>query len=299
MIDIKAILDLYDTPYTTKGKHARRGWVQVECPLCEGHKGWHGGFNAQDEYYNCWRCGWHPIREVLFAITGESWGGVDALLKEHKILRLGDRAITVYPTPHSVQLPPSTAPLGELHIAYLERRRFNPTELARIWGVCGTKHIGGYKHRIVAPITYKGRLVSYQTRAMLTNQIPKYKACEIKDEVIHHKHLVYGVDQALLKDKGDVVVVVEGITDVWRLGPGAVATFGIGWTKDQVKFLATHFKRFIICFDNEEQAQDNAKGLMTLLLALGRRAHRVVCPTPDPARMGEGEAKQYMERLMG
>ena len=45
MFDAIGFLETYGIKHARRGKHARPGWVQIECPLCTGHSGMHGGFN--------------------------------------------------------------------------------------------------------------------------------------------------------------------------------------------------------------------------------------------------------------
>jgi len=42
-----------------KGRHVRRGWVQVHCPFCRGSQDYHLGYNIDQGYYCCWRCKFH------------------------------------------------------------------------------------------------------------------------------------------------------------------------------------------------------------------------------------------------
>lgn len=71
------------------------------------------------------------------------------------------------------------------------------------------------------------------------------------------------------KAAGDSCIVVEGVTDVWRLGPGAVATFGIKFRPAQVAMLARHFKTIHVLFDPEPAAQAQARKLATDISRLG------------------------------
>ena len=74
------------------------------------------------------------------------------------------------------------------------------------------------------------------------------------------KSLLYGIEEA----DGDTVVVVEGPTGVWRLGPGTVATLGIGWHPAQANRLRKYKRRFLI-YDPELKAQSRAKELAEYL----------------------------------
>jgi len=54
--------------------------------------------------------------------------------------------------------------------------------------------------------------------------------------------------------------VCEGAFDAWRIGPGAVATLGVGYSEAQVGRIL-RFPIRAICFDSEPQAQKRARKL--------------------------------------
>ena len=87
---------------------------------------------------------------------------------------------------------------------------------------------------------------------------------------VHHKHLLYGARHA----RQDLVVVVEGVVDQWKMGRGSVATFGTTLTVHQVRELAKH-RRILFCFDSEPEAQAKATKYARELAALGREAEVV------------------------
>ena len=68
-IDAKRLCHDFNIPFTENGKHSRKGWVNINCPLCSGNPGKHGGLNSGDPkfkgLYHCWRCGWHWAPKVL------------------------------------------------------------------------------------------------------------------------------------------------------------------------------------------------------------------------------------------
>jgi hypothetical protein len=185
--------------------------------------------------------------------------------------------------------------LGLIHQNYLRSRNFDPDYLEKEWNLKGTGPVGNYRFRVIAPIEFNHKIVSYQGRDVTNRQLEKYKACPKTDEAIHHKHILYGFDKARKKDS---VVVVEGITDVWRLGPGAVCTFGIKYKTKQLSLLASYWNQVIVFFDNDElkdakrQAEQLAFSLSSLdvcvKIAQGKRGS-------DPAKLTDTEAKEFMK----
>jgi len=283
--------------HSTEGsKHTSPGWIQMECPFCSGNPGHHLGFNIVKGYFNCWRCGFHPMDKVVSSILNCSTAHAKSVIKNYR----GE------PSPPTAKkedvkrasklvLPIGCDALYERHFIYLAKRQFNGKKLASTWNLLGTGPVGPYKFRIIAPIYHMNRMVSYQGRDITGKSPLRYKACKKEDEVRDHKHCLYGLN----KVDGDSVVVVEGITDVWRLGPGAVATFGIEYTPVQVSLLKK-FKNAFILFDTADpQAVTQAFNLGEELNAFGVEVEVIeITGSEDPASMPQREADILMKELL-
>jgi DNA primase len=104
-------------------------------------------------------------------------------------------------------------------------------------------------------------------------------------EVIHHKHILYNLDTVKSS-----MIIVEGIFDVWRIGDGAVASFGITYTLEQI-ILITLIKpsRVFIMFDSEPQAQRNAEKLGSALSSLGMKTEVITPSHGDPCDLTDSE----------
>ena len=284
-------------------KHCRPGWVQLEqdCMFCEGNEGHHLGYNLQDHYFHCWRCG-HKHHNVVIAallnVTPRSQEVYEAL-QEYKdvVSDISKRKKKKTKKAQECVWPFGTAPLQTAHRNYLRKRGFaSPTRLARLWGLQGTGCWGPYKYRIIAPVYYNRQLVSYQGRDISGKSALRYKACSQKDEVKDHKHCLYGSWLA----PGDTVVVVEGILDAWRLGPGAVATFGINYTTAQLNLLSKYTNCYIFFDSADPQARAQAKGLAEDLSVLNMNGTIQVLTTrkwKDPGEMPQVEANKLMRRI--
>lgn len=193
----------------------------------------------------------------------------------------------------SVNFPVGTCRMGVAHREYLRSRGFNPEWLEEKYGLLGTGPVGDYANRIIIPIIVNGVLVSYQGRIISDNPVaPKYKACLKHLEAVHHKQILYNIDNATQ----DTLVVVEGAADVWKLGDGAVATFGTKFRWPQVSIMAG-FKRVFVLFDPEEQAQRQALKIIDALVSLGVQAFRVNLKKGDPGNMPDDQAKRLMYEL--
>jgi hypothetical protein len=254
------------------GKNVRPGWVHIRCPLCGDHSN-HGGFDPEDGSYACWRCkGSHPValiarllhipRTEAEKVWGEYDGGVAmrrALNKEEGPER-----------PTSITLPGE--PLRGPHREYLMSRGFRPTKLIESHGLLGTGPAtqwegADFRLRIIIPIyDQTGRLVNFQGRDITGKQELRYKGCPVEKAVVHHKHLLYGAHKAVGARR---IIVVEGVFDQWRIGDGAVCTFGTSLTQHQVHALS-QWPEIIFLFDPEPEAQARAREYAVQLAALGR-----------------------------
>lgn len=278
-------------------KHYRNGWVNVECPFCTGNPGEHLGYNLSSGYWNCFRCGWHNVVEVIEHVLGVSNQEARVIAKTYGARPQHRGEDTAAHRPPTLSLPSGTKKMQDPHRYYLKKRGYDPEELEELWHLMGTGIIGPYKFRIIAPIFHQHRLVSYQGRD-ISNKAPlKYKACRAEDEVVPHQTILYGLDKA----QGHSVVVVEGITDVWRLGPGAVATFGIEWTQEQALLLKEYPRVFIMYDFGEVQAEKQAHKLGVTLSGLGVEVEMLMVPNHqgDPAELSDRKAKRLMRQILG
>jgi len=262
-----------------------RGWVNCRCPYCGGD-GQKMGFGPSSPHFFCWKCGSHPGRETLSRLLGVAEDAAASIW--HSLGQRGpdpvlrDRSAQQRVRTSSYHRPSGVVPLTASHSAYLERRGFDPDRVRHEWGVCSTgpvSRVGSvdYRNRLFIPISWDGREVSFQTRDTTGKSDAKYKSCPEERELAHHKHVLYGSEEAW---RGGIGVAVEGVTDVWRLGSIAFAVFGIQYRPEQVLEAARHFDRVAVAFDGERQAQVQARKLAAQLAGMGVRT--------TVLRLGEG-----------
>jgi 5S rRNA maturation endonuclease (ribonuclease M5)/transposase-like protein len=287
-------------------KHSRPGWVNVECPFCSGeHEGYHLGYNIDEKYFYCWRCGrenTYSITNTIAKIIGVDKKFASKLAKQYDIYskkrRKTNHVVTVNRKPH--KLPTDTRDMTKRHKRYIEKRGFDPDLIEQQYGVLGTGPASvldniSYKHRILIPIYYKGEQVSFQARDITGKSQKRYLACPKVREKIDHKHTLYGYDQC----KSDTAIVVEGFFDAWRFPRYAVATYGIEYTREQL-ILLSQFNRVITIFDPDEkgkQSQKQAKKLRKELTFRGVKCDNVIL-NADPADTPQEEADYLLKQLI-
>jgi DNA primase len=75
------------------------------------------------------------------------------------------------------------------------------------------------------------------------------------------KECLYNIDTVK-----DTAIIVEGVTDVWRIGQGCVATMGLEYTTEQIKLLVDRgVKQAFVMFDSESFAIRKARKLANSL----------------------------------
>jgi hypothetical protein len=279
--------------YAIDHKEGSRGYIDIHCPFCDSRGKMHGGLHAYKGFY-CWRCGYHRIEDVVMALTGMNWFSIRETYNSETDLATKRKEPATRPSKSFLDYPPGTRPLLDEHKKYLAKRNFNPTLIEYKYHLKATGWYGNYAYRIIIPILHKNVLVSYLGRDWTGAAQLRYKACEIEDEIIHHKHILYNMDNA----PGEHAVIVEGSTDVWRLGDGAIATLGTGFTQQQLNLIAKTYKRTTLLYDAEEEAKRRANTLGNTLAGVGLDVDMILLREGDPAELPQDEADAIMREIL-
>jgi hypothetical protein len=289
-MNIIEVLEELGIDYRESGSHhhASPGWVQICCPLC-GEDNFKRGISLNYGNTNCWSCGAAPLASVLCEASKESYSKIKALLQGVGWDRNLDEG---YVKRGRLVLPLGIGELQETHLKYLRGRGFDPDVLVRLWGIQGMGMDGEYPWSLFIPIYYRGKMVSWTTRSLSARGV-RYRNAGASQEALPGRGLLYGFDYVR-----HALVVVEGPTDVWRIGPGAAATLGISYTEEQLAQIA-RFSRRIICFDAEPQAQEQARKMLWTLAALpGETINIVLESGKDAASCDEEELKEIRRRYL-
>lgn len=288
------VLDEYRIRYQTEGKYARSGWIQFHCPFCSGGKDPnkpYAGYNIAFNYVNCWRCGPHRVGDTIQELTGLSWRDVKSILSNLETERAPRKTSKV--RRGKLDLPKKVGPMLPAHKQYLRDRGFDPAVIERLWNVQGIGMAKNLAWRLFIPIYYCGEVCSWTTRTISETRPDRYISASEGQEVYSHKDLLYGLDYCR-----HTVVVVEGPTDVWRVGPGAVATLGTGWSRRQLNLLS-RFTRRVVCYDNEPAGQRRANELCDLLAVFPGETHNVRLDAKDPGSASKKEIRQLRKMFLG
>lgn len=282
---ISEIISQYNIPTAPEHHHhSREGWIQIDCPWCtKNARRWRLGIPEQGWICNCWSCGVHTLIDTLVEITNESYVGIKRLVDtlDFHPSRKGRRE----ELKGNLILPSGLGPLLTQHKNYLKERGFNPNKLEKLWKLQGIGLAENLAWRIFIPITYKGEVVSWSTRAIVDDVDRRYINAKSSQEKFSLKKVLYGGDLAR-----HCIIVVEGPADAWRIGPGAVATLGVGYTKAQLLKISKYPVR-VIAFDSEPDAQKRASELCNALSVFPGNTKNLVVSSKDPGEISEKEVK--------
>lgn len=296
MKNLEDFLREYHVDFKRPGEHhhATTGRLQVDCPFCSsGSKKYRMGIALSAAFANCWVCGPHKILETLVGVTKQPWSECKQFLKEQNLgaqyynrIQYPDRqeGQTIIPDNVSVTLPIP-------HKRYLESRGLNPKDLANTWDIRGIGIAPRLQWRLFIPVYFGGEMFSWTTRALHDNTKLRYISASTQESRAPIKHLLYGEDYVL-----DKIMVVEGPLDVWKIGKGAVATFGLEYTKQQLYRIAKYPVRYI-CFDLGKREAMQAKKLADELAMFPGETKWIELSAKDPGSASEKELKK-LRRLL-
>lgn len=278
MVDFEAICKQLDIPYWTSGKNNTPGCITIHCPCCppeDPDPSRHGNLNPEDGSYSCWRCkGSHPAVVIARAGRCSVQAASDLIRKYTTGVVKSKREVVQMAS--SITLPGSHTP-QEMHTKYLEGRGFNVEELEFYHGIRYTGMMEKWNGvdwgwRVIIPVfDRRNNLVSFQGRALFKQQDPRYLFPPKERQIRDCKTLLYGAE---LCGNNKDLLVVEGVMDAWKLGAGAVCTFGSSVTDAQVLEMA-NWRRVFIAFDNEPAAIEHARDVAKQLSSLGVEAYIV------------------------
>lgn len=298
-MNLLTLLNEYGIPYIENGKNVSDGWVGLKCPFC-GDQSFHLGYSLDENYFSCWRCGSHPKVITLSKLCGITETEAKGLIRKYKMTSVVTEKVSkkIIPQRTEIKYPPSTGSISSLHKNYLIKRGFDPDEIEKVWNIKGTGPYSrldfiDYKFRIVIPYLWNGKVVSFTARDVTGKAELRYITCPQKYELTEHKSILYGKQEAW-KSTG---ILVEGPTDVWRMGTSSFAVSGIKYTNQQIREIFRVFKRVAVMFDDDPQAKLQASKIVAELRFRGVDAFKVDIEG-DPGSMKQEDADYLVKQVI-
>ena len=245
--------------YWLSGKNVSAGWVAIQCIYCVDSSN-HLGIELATGRVSCWLCGGHgKVVNLLMDIEGCSYGEAKKILDKwwgddsEVGLRLPPSPT---PLPGRVVLPPLIKSWPQKYIDYLRGRQYDPSTLIKKYKLMPTHRFGSYGFRIIAPFFVDRVMVGFTAVDVTGKKEAKYKDSAIEGSVIQPSHCLYNIDGVR---SGGKAVIVEGVTDVWRIGDGAVA-LGTNKINDfqLLQLIKKDVRKVLILLDSDASKQADA-----------------------------------------
>jgi DNA primase len=290
--DVIDFLESRDIEMKTTGKNVTAGWVEIECPFCEEDPSFHFGVNLDSGLGNCWICGTksNPIKMVR-AIDKCSWLESELTINEfsQNIKPKTEKKVII--PPKELEWPKnSQTDIPNLHRWYLEARRFDPDFLTKKYRLKFVGNFGDWKFRVIIPIIEKHNPVTYTSRDVTGHSELAYRHLPDSKSIVPIKNTLYNMDSI----RNGKAILVEGVVDVWRIGDGALCSFGTQLTPRQ-KELLTNLKSLYIMFDHD--ATDKAYKLANELSTNIKNLEVIELPSGDPGDLALEDIRQLRKEL--
>jgi len=253
--------------------------ISFKCPICEDHTRrafvshrWNtrlGNVQFSDRLYKCHNEDCQKTRDMYNFFKGlklpEDYSTVSVSQDPKKTTKEVKDAQFLIKTE---ELPwPSynlSDPRGPQEVVdYLQARNFDITELDKNFGVRSVPAGAEWKSetkvttfpqpRVLIPVFQHMHLIGWQARSIEAG-VKKFKY--LFPPGAQKRQWLYNFDTALLYPE---VIIFEGVTNVWRTGPDAIACFGKGISADQMTLMKLVWGfdgTGVICFDEDVYEKD-------------------------------------------
>ena len=320
---IQRFLDQYNIPYITSGRNCKKGNINICCPFCSEDDDYHMGIIPSNGFYGCWRDSKHRGRDfarVIKALLDCSWEEANLLAGKEAAFEDGDDLMKMVDAlfddekegeekvvggAKSLKLPDQFKDIRKggitpAYYEYLKGRGF--TGILRMIDkyeiyCC---RVGEWKSRIIFPMYYNDKLITWQARSIMRNATMPYKDLSVDESVRHPKFFLYNFDS--LKRGGKVLMVSEGLFDMLKLdyyspaGFRATCLFTKTMSDEQMYLLmelAPLYEEVWLVLDPDASAQ--AMGLVSeLFMIKNLRQVDTSDGIEDPGKMTEQEVKEFI-----
>lgn len=277
--DVIAYLEDKSISYNAQGKNVSAEWIGTRCVFCNDHSN-HLGIHVQSGMINCWKCGTKgsAIRLVC-EIESCSKHSAYKILSNYK--KYSNDFISTETNSTTIKIPNEIVTIPrKIHKKYLEKRNFDPDFVIGKYKLMFGATFGKYRHRIIIPFFLNREMITLTARSIKENVELKYMHLSKRQSVFSPKNVLYNIDSVT-----DTCIIVEGPTDVWRIGDSCVATMGVEYTTNQL-LLLSGLKKVFILYDSD--ATENAYKLASSIVGVNH-VEVIELDKGDPAELSEND----------
>ncbi len=246
MFDWVSFLERQGIEYVTQGPNVAKNNINVHCPMCgAGDPSHHLGISLVGKWWGCWRdpshrgtstarliqlllsCSWEQAQRLAgetATLPGDILAAVEEMLKEEAPYTLPAR---------SLKMPDSFLPFSQFRSAryyrqYLSRRGYSEKMIDGMTEKYGLRYCkeGPFGGRIIFPVFYEGKLVTWTGRSIFPSETLRYKTLTVdtdRAKILGHEPAAGNISEFLLwyddvaKGSHETLVIVEGPFDALRL----------------------------------------------------------------------------------
>lgn len=277
-----AFFDSNHIHYATSGPNVSRGHVAVHCPFCgSADASQHMSVSVKGDGWHCWRNDNHSGKSpvgLVQALLACSWERAQAIVGESLFIP-EDFMGTVHaliapkrePPRKAIKLPPEFKPFdgqrsSRRFIEYLHARAYTDDQIDRMTRRYGLHYAtsGKFKGRIIFPVEFEGKLMTYTGRTIYPDVELRYKTLSYDPELeeipavgpISEYLLFY--DQLVVNYADcDTLILCEGPFDALKVnvlgrrhGIAATCFFTSSPSRSQIDllgdFVTTYKKRYLL-----------------------------------------------------
>ncbi len=297
--DVIQYLEDTGIAYKRSGKNIGKGWIGIQCPFDCGDTSYHMGIHEQSGSFHCWICGEKGhFQKLVQTIEKCSWYEANVKIRPYIISVFNDEGLDKGSNDNLTynkkvcRLPPECVELMPMHIRYLVQRNFDPYMLIKKYNLKATYNIGYYRGRIIIPCYLDNRFVAFLGRDVTGSSNIPYLDCKQEEAIVPVKHTLYNIDRV----KNKTAILVEGVTDVWRLGDGAIASFTSNMTGEQkMLLLRKGIKKLFVMYDADASTKATilAKDLSAIF-----DVELILLDEGDPCDLSDHEVQQIRKDLL-
>lgn len=276
----------FNIQFDLNSKNASKGFVNIKCVFCEDTSD-HLGISLTLPAVKCWKCGKHSLYDTIQKLL--PFENPKQIIKQYDTNLIINNKLDKKLNYNNTEIKLPGSKLEKCHKLYLQKRGFDPDYIEEKYKLQGTLYDSKYPYRIIIPIYFNSKLVTYQTRGITKDT--KYINCLPNKEIIPIKETLYNLDNC----KEDFIVVTEGVFKVMKLGDNSCCTYGKNFSNIQIKLLSK-YKKVFVYFDPDSAGKDGAEKLNSVLDSLGIETYIIDNSIP-PDNLNEDQVKEVWQNI--
>lgn len=293
-MDIEKYLEDREVEYWKSGrKNVGKGWIGLACVFCNDHSN-HLGINLKSEFFKCWLCSEKGrLTKLIMKMENVPYGMAKSIIEKYGGLNDPDYDEEEFKPYNGRVLPGEMVKhFPKLHLKYLKRRKFDPHFIIKKYRLRACYTVGRYRFRIIAPMIYNRRVVSFTALDITGKSESKYLFPSNEKVIMPRNATLYNIDR--VKDK---IAIVEGMTDVWRIGDGAVGTLNKLLSIEQLNLIAErNVKSALIIADHG--AEDTAEDIAGQVSGVVNEVELLTLSADDPDKLNTRDLKEIKNYLL-